>query len=483
MIENIKNHKHYFYVVLLLLLARAATLSVFSFVDTTEGRYAGIAKNILDYNNWVTPQLWHNGELIPFLGKPPLFFWSSAVCMKLMGQNEFAARLPGLLSFITILYLIFTTLKKYASSEIAWRAVFLCLSSVVLYVASGLVIVDIMLSLGVTGAYLAFFAFTAESNRSKQLWLSRAVFLFLAIGFMVKGPIAIVLFGLPVFIWCLCYRNFSYIRLQAWPSGLALFFAIITPWLVLAEIKNPGFLKYFFINENFLRFVIHEYGDKYGSGHEHIRGTAIIMMLIAACPWSFYALFRIIHYRKSFALQKIISCKQMNFFLIIVLVDTLFWSIARQLLMTYLFPLVPAFLIWLSMLIQKQDESKKLKCHAFNYHAIVLCTATVIGLLVAGPVISQQKSTKDIIKVCNAISSADKIYFVKDVPYSAYFYAKDKIIPHHSESMLTSLGNCENAVGVLCVINTKNYKKLPGNIRKSECCVINSGSYSLLEPY
>ncbi len=481
--EKNKQHKKYIYIIALLLMIRAVTLPAFSFVDTTEGRYAGIAKNIVDYDNWITPKLWHNGELVPFLGKPPLFFWSSAICMKYFGQNEFAARLPGFLSFVNILLIMFIIIRKYISTEIAWRAVFLLLSSVVIFAASGFVIVDLMLSLGVAGAYFAYFAFIKEPDIKLRKKWSRTVFLFLAIGFMVKGPVAILLFGVPVFAWTVYYRRSGDLKHHAWLTGFGIFLLITAPWFVLAEIKNPGFIKYFFVNENFLRFVVRDYGDKYGSGHEHIRGTAILMMLAAASPWSFYAIFRMFHCRRFYSIKQILNNEYMNFFLFIVAADTLLWSMARQLLMTYLFPLVPAFAVWLAFLIQKQDESKNVKRHSFSSHAFVLCVGTAIALLIAAPVISQNKSTKDIIDICKNISDGARIYFVHDVPYSAYFYAKDKVVPHPDESVSESLDHIENLDNSLCVISKKSYSKLPEKIRKRKYCIASEGEYTLIESY
>ena len=482
-IKNNQQYIKYFLILVLLLIARGLTLPAFSLVDTTEGRYAGIAKNILESGDWVTPHLWHNGELMPFLGKPPLFFWSSAICMKIFGQNEFAVRLPGLISFAMVLVTMYIVLRKYVNSEIAWRAIFFCMSSVVVFVSSGLVIVDIMLTLGISGAIFSYYAFTAEQDIKLRKHWSRMVFLFLAVGFMVKGPVAILLFVLPVFTWTVLYRKWQDLKNHAWISGSAIFFLIVSPWFILAESKNPGFLKYFFVNENFLRFIVHDYGDKYGSGHEHIRGAAIVMMLIAASPWSFYAIFRIFHYRRVLSVKSIFQDKNMNFFLIAVVVDTMFWSMARQLLMTYLFPLVPVFAVWLAFLVQEQEESKQQKSHVFSKHAFVICIITIAGLAIAGPTISRNRSTKSIIDICNDISESDKIYFVHDVPYSAYFYSKDKVVVHPGESVEISLENIEKTGNTLCVISENSYNKLPETIRKRKYCLERQGKYILLEPF
>lgn len=59
--------------------------------DTTEARYAEIARKMLETGDWITPQFEYG---VPFWGKPPLHTWLSAAGMGAFGVNEFAARLP-----------------------------------------------------------------------------------------------------------------------------------------------------------------------------------------------------------------------------------------------------------------------------------------------------------------------------------------------------------------------------------------------------
>ncbi len=62
-------------------------------MDTTESRYAEIARKMLETGDWLMPQFDYG---VPFWGKPPLSTWLSAASMAAFGVNEFAARLPSL---------------------------------------------------------------------------------------------------------------------------------------------------------------------------------------------------------------------------------------------------------------------------------------------------------------------------------------------------------------------------------------------------
>ncbi|WP_369011382.1 ArnT family glycosyltransferase, partial [Oligella urethralis] len=79
----------------LILVAVLPVMALMPFSDTTEPRYAEIARLMLERNDWITP--WFDPQT-PFWGKPPLSFWLQALSMKFFGVSEFAARLPSYLS-------------------------------------------------------------------------------------------------------------------------------------------------------------------------------------------------------------------------------------------------------------------------------------------------------------------------------------------------------------------------------------------------
>ncbi len=72
---------------------RLATLGAYPLMDSTESRYAEIARKMLETGDWLMPQFDYG---VPFWGKPPLSTWLSAASMAIFGVNEFAARLPSL---------------------------------------------------------------------------------------------------------------------------------------------------------------------------------------------------------------------------------------------------------------------------------------------------------------------------------------------------------------------------------------------------
>src|SRR5471032_843628 len=53
-----------------------------------EGRYAEIAREMLELKDWITPHL----NYVVYFEKPPLMYWLTALSMRVLGPSAFAAR-------------------------------------------------------------------------------------------------------------------------------------------------------------------------------------------------------------------------------------------------------------------------------------------------------------------------------------------------------------------------------------------------------
>src|SRR5581483_2308040 len=62
--------------------------------DPDEARYAEIAREMLARGDWLIPHL----NYVPYVEKPPLLYWLTALSFRLFGLSEFAARLTPALS-------------------------------------------------------------------------------------------------------------------------------------------------------------------------------------------------------------------------------------------------------------------------------------------------------------------------------------------------------------------------------------------------
>src|SRR3954451_13410962 len=67
-------------------------------LDPDEAHYAELTREMLHSHSWLVPLL--DGH--PFIDKPVLFHWLQGLAMTLLGETEFAARLPSALAAIAL---------------------------------------------------------------------------------------------------------------------------------------------------------------------------------------------------------------------------------------------------------------------------------------------------------------------------------------------------------------------------------------------
>ncbi len=156
--------------------------------DWDEINFAEAAREMLVSGDWINVQI--NFE--PFWEKPPLFIWLQAICMKLFGVNEFAARFPNVvIGFITLLALYFPILKQYGKRAAIFTLI-LYLGSFTphFYFKSGIIDPLFNLFMYVSLLYLIY----ASQKRTHKNFLLAGFFLGLAV--LTKGPAALLLIGL-----------------------------------------------------------------------------------------------------------------------------------------------------------------------------------------------------------------------------------------------------------------------------------------------
>ena len=269
---------------LLVVVVRLVLAAVTPVFDTSEARYAAMAANMARSGDFLVPRFTYKGEYQSFDGKPPLLFQAGGLACKVFGINEFAVRLPVLLATGLLLILLHRVMMVLTDGDghAALLAVAMTATSTAYAALVGFCMTDGLLVTCVAGALLAHAALVKSGNRNWSL----VVFALLGFGMIVKGPVALVEFGLPVVLDLTVNRRWTILGRYRWFWGLSLFALIAAPWFVLMARKNPDFLWYFFVNENLLRFLVHEYGDKYGAGRETFRGMALVWLAVVTLPWS-----------------------------------------------------------------------------------------------------------------------------------------------------------------------------------------------------
>lgn len=320
---------------LLLALARLASLAGYPLMDMTEARYADIARRMADSGDWVTLSL---DDMRTFWGKPALSFWATAAGLKLFGVNAWAARFPHFLLGVAVAGLVWWHGREQ-SRRLAWHAGALLAGSLLFLLSAGAVMTDMALLLGTTLVMTGFWwCVTGRTGLAPRV----ALFGGLAIGLLAKGPLALALCAVPIGAWVLWQRQWA----QAWSrvpwiAGLLVVAVLVLPWYLLAEQRSPGFLHYFIVGEHIYRFLVRGWtGDLYSNAHGMPRGTVWLFGLAAALPWA--VVLPLAAAAGALPRANVLAGPQRRYLLLWVLWPCVFFTLAGNILWTYVLPSLPA---------------------------------------------------------------------------------------------------------------------------------------------
>jgi 4-amino-4-deoxy-L-arabinose transferase-like glycosyltransferase len=313
-------------------------LGAIGFVGPDEPRYAWVARDMAETHDWITPHLYGK----PWFEKPPLFYWCAALCFKLFGVSEAAARLPSAISaLLATLAMAWLALRLYGAETARWLLLLLP-TTVGMIGFSHAAATDMPFSGMLTIAMVAAAAvvgLTRNENTPiipRTPWLALILFgFFLGLAVLAKGPAAIILCGGAVFFWALFTKRWRDAFRLLHPAAIAAFCFTTLPWYILCARRNPDFLRVFFIEHNFKRYLTPEF--------QHIQPFWFYggILLIAFLPWTAILLWTSV--AGVIRLLKVHECSSgMIFLLCWVSFCVAFFSLSQSKLPGYILPAVPA---------------------------------------------------------------------------------------------------------------------------------------------
>lgn len=418
----LKRFEPWFWVLAAVLLSRFIGMTLFPFVDTTEPRYAEIARLMAETGDWITP--WFEPG-VPFWGKPPLSFWAQAASLKILGLSEFSLRVPAWFATIGIVWLTWRLAEHARGSVVAlWSA--LVLSTMALtYISAGAVMTDTFLVFGTTLSLVSVWFVLSGRSDSWRWWF----FVGLAIGLLAKGPLAVVLIVAPLVLWAVVFRQrLQPLKRMPWLRGSLLTLVIAVPWYVLAELKTPGFLNYFIMGEHFSRFLDPGWaGDLYGSAHNRPRGMIWVFWLWASFPWGIIGL---VGFGLSAARGKtkelftgIVQDTSALYLLFCAITPMLFFTLAGNTLWTYILPSLPFSAILIAGWVSRLDTTPW--CRLRSGAVLLAPVLTTLFVLIAVSGMKPLKTEKELIGRYEGMQQAgdSPVFYIGEMPFSARFYS------------------------------------------------------------
>ena len=194
----------------------------------TEAIYAQIGKEILSSGDWNS--LHHNGK--PYLKKPPLFMWLTAISYKAQGISEFSARFFSPLFALGIFLLVFLLGRRMGAWPVGLGAILILLHGVknwhYAHRSNFLALcrtsnIDIPLTFFLTCSL--YLLWIGREKKSALIWMGIP----LGLGIMTKSAV-----GLLPFLMALLFVVFARKRISWSYRHLAIGFAlgllIAAPW-------------------------------------------------------------------------------------------------------------------------------------------------------------------------------------------------------------------------------------------------------------
>ncbi|HPT47415.1 MAG TPA: glycosyltransferase family 39 protein, partial [Candidatus Rifleibacterium sp.] len=240
--------------------------------ETSEARYASVARQMVDSGDWFSPR--QNG--LKHLTKPPVTYWLSALGLQIFGINEFGARFflcfaAGTTALGTFLLgrLFFGTLSGLTAAVILITSLFFQ------FQFRGLT-TDPYLAAAETLMVFFFFCWLAEQ---RQRW-KYAFWLCAGLAFMVKGPPALLPLAGLLPAAMLTGQKKATRELFAARAGWAIFVITGLGWYLLMAMQNDGLLAYFLIDETINRVA--------SSAHQRTAPFYYFLVLLplGVFPWT-----------------------------------------------------------------------------------------------------------------------------------------------------------------------------------------------------
>jgi 4-amino-4-deoxy-L-arabinose transferase-like glycosyltransferase len=242
--------------------------------DLDEGAFTEATREMLESGNFITPH--RDGE--PRYDKPVLIYWLQAASVSVVGFNEFGLRLPSAIAATLWLAALWGFARQRLDAETATVAALVMAFGLQVAIIGKAAVADAVLNLFIALSFFDIYRYLEAPRRALLL----RVYLWLGLGFLTKGPVAVFFPLLVSLAYCV-----SYGRLKDWlaavfaPRGWLVFLLVAGPWYLAIYLDDgSGFFRSFFLDHNVGRYG----GVKHG--HAGFPGYYLVMLPLVLLPFT-----------------------------------------------------------------------------------------------------------------------------------------------------------------------------------------------------
>jgi 4-amino-4-deoxy-L-arabinose transferase-like glycosyltransferase len=326
-------------ILLALVLPYGIHLGTSSIWNANEAFYAETPREMIVSGDYLAPQF--NFE--PRTQKPPLTYYLILGSYKLFGIHEFAVRFPGALAAVGILLFSYATARALFNARAAIMCAAICATTARIFILARRLPIDILLLFFLTGTL--FFLVRAVQKETKGRWAW--VYLFAALGFLTKGPIAVVIPAGAFFAWILWSRR-PRPKIHIF-TGSAIFACVALPWYVLVYMaRGWTYIAPFFLRDNLGRYA----GESMGPSRDIFYYFSVYA--IDFFPWSL--LFLAVLYQLWRARKKEQPMRSLHFGLPLIwcLLIFIVFSLSKNKQEYYIASMYPAAAVVLSGILDRR---------------------------------------------------------------------------------------------------------------------------------
>ncbi len=323
-----------------LLFAMFYRLGVWGVLDSSEARYAEIARTMYVSGDYLHPR--YLG--IEHYHKPPFTYWITAWAYQIFGVTPFAARFFLQWSLLIQLLLVMKmSMLIWAEKSMAWRATLVYLSFLIVWISVRNLSTDAYLN---TWLMASFWSLLSYVKRSKFIYLYLTA-LFAGLGFLTKITAVFVYLG--PFVLSLIW---SYRRQWRWSwhmlGAVLIFILLAGSWFFFLQMEGKSVLKYVLYDQTVIRYTT----DAFKRSMPFY--FYFIASIFLAFPWFLLALVSTV---KTFRDKSFDSLKGI-LFIIWFIFPICFFSISSSKLILYILPAFWALAIWTPIFLQRIRNHK-----------------------------------------------------------------------------------------------------------------------------
>lgn len=353
-------------------------LAQFGLIGADEPRYAQVAREMLQRQDWITPVL--GGQ--PWLEKPPLYYWQAMLAYSVFGVSDWAARLPSALDATFLVLAMYFFLRRFRRGfEVDGALIPASCAAIIGYARAA------STDMPLTAAFaIGLLAWWTWRESGKKVYLG-GFYIFIALGMLAKGPVAPFLAAAIIVVYAVAVRELKLILKTFWLPGVILFCAIALPWYILVQIRNPQFFHDFIIEHNLGRFSRNIYH------HTEPFWYYAPIAALAVLPWTVFTITALAkstrawwENRQSAAFGGNLRIHFRVFAGCWFSVPIVFFSFSESKLPGYILPAIPAAALLLADYLKhhlEQTDSQPVPIWLIILHALVAAAPILPALLIA----------------------------------------------------------------------------------------------------